>query len=83
MYFTRTEKNEFTNEKFVSTISSETAIEEMRDLFHSCDFDYSEQKNAILFVKTDLKVGGDEFKYVSIKFEPILDTLPILKADRQ
>ena len=83
MYFTRIEKNEFTNEKFVSTISSETAIEEMRDLFHSCDFDYCEQKNAILFVKSDLEIDGDEFKYVSIKFEPILDTLPTLKADRQ
>ena len=50
MYFTRTEKNEFTNEKFVSTISSETAIEEMRDLFHSCDFDYCKQKCALFLL---------------------------------
>lgn len=83
MYFIRTEKNEFTNEKSVSTISIETAVNEMEELFRNVDFDFSETKKSCLFVKSDINTDYDEFKSVSIKFEPVLEDLPALKADKE
>jgi len=83
MYFIRTEKNEFTNEKSVSTISVETAINEMKELFRNNDYDFSETKKSCLFVKSDIDENYDEFKNVSIKFEPVLEELPTLQADKE
>lgn len=83
MYFIKTEKNEFTNEKSVSTISVKTAIEEIHDLLNSVDFDFFENKNNCLFIRSEIEPDSDEFKNVSIKFEPVFENLPVLEADKE